>query len=66
MLKIRTWVVTQAILAMIHHWTVLIDLVDLILWYQTPIPPPPMAKVVTVTTKDDAPEGEVIETPWTL
>ena len=73
MLKIHAWVV---ILAMIHHWTVHTDLVDLILWHQIPIPPPQMVKVVTVpmtrdilaavATKDDIPEGEVIETHWTL
>jgi len=76
MLKIRAWVETQAILAIIRHQTVHIDLVDLILRYRIPIPLPQMRKVVivpltgdilaTVATKDDVPEGEVIETPRTL
>jgi len=76
MLKIHAWVETRAILAMIHHRTVHIDLADLILRYQIPIPPPQMMKVVivpvtgdilaTVATKDDVPEGEAIETPRTL
>ena len=61
---------------MICHRTVHTDLVDLILRYQIPIPLPQMVKVVTVpmtgdilvtvTTKDDVSEGEVIETPRTL
>ena len=76
MLKIRAWVETRAILAIIRHQTVHIDLVDLILRYRIPIPLPQMRKVVivpltgdilaTVATKDDVPEGEVIETPRTL
>ena len=76
MLKIRAWVETRAILAIICHQTVHIDLVDLILRYRIPIPLPQMRKVVivpltgdilaTVATKDDVPEGEVIETPQTL
>src|SRR5882762_357755 len=76
MLKIRAWVETRAILAIIRHQKVHIDLVDLILRYRIPIPLPQMRKVVivpltgdilaTVTTKDDVPEGEVIETPQTL
>jgi hypothetical protein len=75
MLKIRAWVETRAILPMIHHRTVHTDLVDLILWYRIPIPLPQMMKMVivpvtrdilaTVTTKDDVPEGKVIETPQT-
>jgi len=76
MLKIRAWVETRAILAMIRHRTVHIDLADLILRYRIPIPLPQMMKVVivpvtrdilaTVAAKDDVPEGEAIETPRTL
>src|SRR5258705_12345046 len=76
MLMIRAWVETRVILVIIRHQTVHIDLVDLILRYRIPIPLPQMRKGVivpltrdtlaTVATKDDVPEGEVIETPRTL
>ena len=76
MLRIHAWVETRSILAMIRHRTVHIDLANLILRYQIPIPLPQMMKVVivhvtgdilaTIATNNDVPEGEAIETPWTL